>query len=274
MALQLSIPKGRSKDFSLIVKLPDGTTATGVFTTGYTLVATVWKGNDTAAIIHPTATWVDAPNGSLKLAFQDADTASLEFGVYDWCVDATFSGRTGRIAQGTILVTETAGTTAARPTYCELSDLLKYAPWINDIQYGNVVEGFADQRADAREWYDGVVLRCFRSPGFVGMYGAHSQAIMSFGAGSRLGKSKWLTDALAANQLMVLPEVKRLNAYYAIYLVCGQQINRGGSFASEKGRFYNLACSEIFASTAQLDTSGSGYYSVAIPLGVGKTLFT
>ncbi len=272
----LSLPSGRSGDFTLQAQNRDGTYP-AIFTGAPAPTAAIWQGNAQSPLLTPAVAW--RSNGSdavVVVSFYDTDTAGWDLGSYELEVVTVLGGRTVRVAQASLEITESPGTGVARPNYCQYSDMLKWAPWIGDIQQPNQLQGFADQRADARTWFDNIVLRCYRGGGW-GNYEFHSAAAFAYAGGGpqrQIGKSHWLSDQLAANKLMVLPEVTNVNAWYAIFLACNGAVARGDTFVKHAARFFAMADNGIKSMTAQIDVSGTGYYAVAIPLGSTDPLFT
>lgn len=286
MGGRIMLEQGTDLDRPRQVKNPltgaayDGLTVatTSPFLGSDTLSVNVWPGGSQAVTFNPTAIWLD-PTGAAtyQLTIGASQTATLAAGRYEGATYLSRNGLRSKIDGFELVLTQAAGTDTLRPVYCQLTDMLKFAPWLQNVQAREDLTGFADQRADAREWYENIVLRCYRGGGW-GNYNEHSAAAFAFAGGGprkQIGKSIWLTQQLAANKLMVLPEVVKVNALYAIYMVCNAQIARKDNpYDAFAARYYAQAQTLVCNSTAQLDITGNGFYAVAIPLGSTNPLFT
>ena len=165
------VPKGSSRSFPFQVMLPDLVTPFTAFLGSDALTATVWPGDDLPATMTPSASWVDATTSKWSLDFVPLDTMPaivppatsavvIEPGVYRVRVTATRGSAVAELLRDTveILVTEGAGTAA--PVYCTFEDMAAELSWIG--QFLNDAEdqtGYREQRARARLWMDGLILR-------------------------------------------------------------------------------------------------------------------
>jgi hypothetical protein len=274
--LILSLIKGTSRDFALQANNPDGTPAVSLFLATDAITSRVWPGENQPTLLAPTTTWISAPLGTFQVTFNDADTQALEFGQYRIQTTAARGGRTAVLLDAFLQVTPAPGAATARPTYGPFSDMVKYARWITNLQDPDDLEGFADQRADAREWLDNIILLNYRGAS-LGRFGAHSQAAFGWGwAGPRrsLIPSQWLQTALAANQLLVRPQVLRIVAFRAIAETCLGQLGKGGDYASFGARFRQAADAECCSLRAELDVNNDGLAEFAIPITTASTLYT
>jgi hypothetical protein len=138
--------------------------AVTTFTGSATLAVTVWAGDATASITAgaaPTATWVDATAGTVQLYFAAAFTTLLTPGEYPVALSVTASGKTYTRRVGTLVVTPSAGSTAAGATYCTFDDMLSYAPWLPRLVAdadGMLQAGLAEQRALSRDWLNHQII--------------------------------------------------------------------------------------------------------------------
>ncbi len=82
----------------------DPTTNPTPFDSSDTLACKVWAGDSLQTLATPTVTWVDVPTAVIQISFAASDTSSLPPGAYSYIVEATRSGATGKIDEGTILL--------------------------------------------------------------------------------------------------------------------------------------------------------------------------
>lgn len=315
--LVLSITSGSSKDFPLQVNNPDGTPNTSFLNTD-SFETRVWRGEDTAAILSfttagggaPTTTWINAATGQFQISFNDVDTVGYEVGQYRILTRAIRSGtpvRSAVVLDGFLSIMAAPGTTALRRTYGPFSDMVKYAKWITNLQDPNDIEGFVEQRADARDWLNSVILLNYR--GTVGSFESHSTAAFMWAGGSGIRRSvvtsRWLRDALEAvgqfagltnygptmtglyggissppnppmnvGALILRPEIRRVVAYKAISEVCLGYIGRGGDYASYGAMYRNAAEADLISARCELDINNDGLAEMAIPISTVQTLYT
>ncbi len=107
---KLELVRGRSRDFLLQVLDPDGDVYAPVtnptpFLLSDTLAATVWAGDDTAAVVAPAAAWTDVTAATYTVTFDDADTTLVAPGDYRLQVTAARGGRTAPVGDCGLRVT-------------------------------------------------------------------------------------------------------------------------------------------------------------------------
>lgn len=295
--------KGSSRDFVLQANNSDGTAATNVFQSTDTVTSRVWRGDDQPTLLSlpflGTSTsgvtgtsWVSATAGTFQLCFNDADTsgATFEVGQYRIQTTAARGGRTAVILDCFLTIDSAPGSAASRPVYGTWQDMTKFAPWIQNLQTADDTEGFIDQRADAREWLDTIIVKNYRGSS-LGQFGYHSMAAFAYGfTGPRrsLILSQWLQDQLNGNAvlsggtytgppggaLLIKPPTKRIVAFRAIAEVCMGMLGKGGDYASWGVQYRRAADAECLAYTAEIDTNNDGRAEIGIPLGTGNTLYT
>lgn len=305
MGLSLELTQGTSANFSfqlpasgstdrfaqdydqttLIIGTPSNV-VTSIFASTDTLAATVWAGDDEAPLLRPTITWIAATKGQVMISFADRDTLTLAPGPYYLQAFATLpavvgppavAARTTAILPcGTSLeIIAAPGTATPRPTYINITDVRKIAPWIDDLQVPENRAGFDDQLADARDWVDEVTLRNYRG-GNVSLLGYHGFALDAWytGGGRRTSlTNRWLKAALAANQLLVTPRIKNICAYYALSRICESFITKSGQYVALASRFRFEAESLLASTTVEIDVNGDGYGEVPINLSSTNTLW-
>lgn len=288
--LILSLVKGTSRDFILQANNADGTPAVNIFLDADDRATRVWRGDDQPTLLTPATSWVSAALGTFQISFNNADTSALDVGQYRIQTTATRLGRTAVILDCFLAITAAPGAGLVRPVYGTFQDMTKFAPWIQNLQTEDDTEGFLDQRADAREWLDNLIVHNYRGSS-LGQFGYHSMAAFAYGfTGPRrsLILSQWLQDQLNGNALLsggtytgpaggallIKPATKRLVAFRAIAEVCMGMLGKGGDYASWGVQFRRAADAECMAYTAEIDTNNDGRAEIGIPLGTSHTIYT
>lgn len=275
----LSQPLGTDRTYQITLYDSGGNLVTS-FEAADALSAAIWAGDDMTTSVAPSVTWITPAQGTISLTVSAANTASLSTGLYRIRVAIAPLG-TGQLLvayDGRIEFTYSAAAGTPRPVYCTYQDLLKIAPWIESIQdAANDQAQFTDERADARAWFDECCLRNFHAT-YMGQYGAASQYLFDFwGAGGprkSVLASRWLTQALAANQLLVSVRVARVNALYALSQICTAQILTKSSYAALAAKFWHDAQNLLISTVAEIDVDGDGYGEVAIKFSTAVSLHT
>lgn len=131
--------------------------AAGQFDDAPALTCTLWPGDDRASVGTLAATWHDAPAALVRIDFTQATIDALETG---WVKSIVTLASTGLvIAEFEIKIEAGPGSRAARPVYCSYQDLEDELSWIEDLRSETKDQsGFAEARADARDWIDSVIL--------------------------------------------------------------------------------------------------------------------
>jgi hypothetical protein len=281
MGISLELVQGTARDFPFQVQNPDGTVPTGIFLSTDTLSATVWQGQNETPVLTPAASWISASSAQYQVTLQNADSASLAYGVYYLQAFATRAGTPARttalLPSGTSLTILAApGTTfTARPTYIAVGDIRKIAPWIDDLTTPDNDTGFDNQLADARDWLDEIILRNYRG-GNVSLLGYHGFALDAWytGGGRRTSlTNRWLFTALQTNQLLVTPRVKQICAYFALSKICESMITKSGQYVALASRFRFEAASLLASTTVEIDVNGDGFGEVPINFSSTNTLW-
>jgi hypothetical protein len=238
-----------------------GATVT-TFTGAATLAAEVWAGDDQAVLFAPGASWADAAAGRVTLAFGRDDTADLAAGDYAVMLTVTAGGYQRKRRVATLRVLSSPGTAEALATYCGAEDLRRVCAWIDELQADTDQAGFAEARAEAREWTDQVVQA--HAPASAGAGHRMEGAWMTRGA----GRDAWLRAQLDAGRLVVTPSVRRANALYAVGLVLLPQVGQRGetSYQALAARYLGMAEDLLLTLEVELDTDGDGEADYAIPL--------
>lgn len=244
------------------------------YAAGDALTSFVYQGQNLVPLFSPTAGWFTGvvsgsqtgyDQGQVLVSLANADTATLEadgeYTVEVWWTPAVNPSIKARIVRALLRVKAAPGTdTQAIVPYCQLSDLNEYADWITIVQNADTDgEGFYTQRLRAREWMDWCILNQYRGS-FVGQFEELSVAAFAFGnVGWRrsTGPSQALLEYLAADLLIVRPDIIRATAYKAISFIGLKQIGVNNQFASMGAYWGDMATRELSAITAEINLSGS-----------------
>lgn len=274
---RLVCPQGADMDWALTLSANGIESATG-FTGADTPAVSVWPGGSRSPLSpSPLAVeWINPSRSTVKLSALSARTAGLIPGMY--AVELTVLTAGGRkIAAGVLqlVIEQTAGTEAAPPVYGpdDDGDLAMHFPAIRRLARETDQTGFRAQRAEARAYLDNLIVQRYRplangrdafgaGPGTFGGFGG-------FGAGGAgwgwdysrdTAPSKQMATWLAANGLKVTLTVRRLVAYYALWLILGGQVESKGDtgYSAQASKFLALFDAEIRNYRAEIDTNGDG----------------
>jgi len=243
-------------------------TAVTVFTSGDTLAASVWPGDDRAQTFAPTMAWVSAPAGTATLTIAAASTTSLAAGQYRLLASVTVSGVKCQLHDGTLTLTPVAGSGTAGTYYATFDDMVREFSTVGDLASKSDQAGFVEQRAEAREWFDKIILRHYH-----GQQSSISQTRFDV-YGYNLQRSGLLDPTLKQyltdDKLIVTKAVRRANACYAVSRVLQAQVSANGEsqYAKLAGRFLAIAETIAANTTVEIDTDANGEGDIPIDLGV------
>jgi hypothetical protein len=265
----LEVEAGSAAAWSLTIHAE----GTGLPVEGYdgteALSADVWPGDDLPALFHPAVTWVDAAAAKIRIALAPSSTASLAGGRYQLRARVTPAGDglPRALFRAWLDVRSTPGTGTARPVYGTADEMLRLAPWLTSLQAETDQSNFAEARADAREWLDGIILERW-----AGLYPGRSFARQDTFDWSTPGATvapAWMRAALAADGLLVRPAVARACACYAIAEACEPQLGKleGTSYQALGRRMRYQAEQLVRTLRAEVDTNADGLAEYAIDLG-------
>lgn len=266
LAANITLPVGFTATYPFTIQSGFDTAVT-VFTGSDTLGASVWPGDDVAQSFAPTMAWVTATAGTAKLTILGSSTSSLAAGTYRLSVSVTSSGEKYLIHEGTLTLTAVAGSGTQGTTYCSFDDMRREFSTVGDLAGKADQSGFREQRAEARAWFDSVILRHY-----AGQQTAVSQTTFNTAADpwQRTGlEDPVIRGYLTGNKLLVTTNVKRINALYACHRVCAAQIGVGAGNEYHKlaARFLRLAENLVATTTVELDTDADGEGDIPIDLG-------
>ena len=273
----LSVPAGLDLVVPFTLSDGNGDPVIGLFSGSETFTATVWPGGGQPITCAASATWVTADLATALLTVLAAASAPVAPAIYRLRLAITRSGKTYLIHQGSLEFTDDPGAAAVLSAYTSYQRCRELAPWIDGcFDPTKHLAGFLRERATARETFDQLVLKMYRSPA-IGMFGDMSAAALSWAGGgvrrTPLPSSMMITW-LASNFLIVTPQVDKINAYLAIAEIGRQQIGVNNTFATYGQAFAEWASAEISVCTAQLDLNGDGIGEIPIPLWSTNPLFT
>lgn len=269
--IRLEVVKGTSASWEiqgrtrLVAGVPQG------FLVEDALSAKVWPGDDRATVLSPTAVWVDAASCVARVLVDGGQTTAVAPGSYRLLVLASRDGRSVAIAEAEFVVLPAPGSAAERPSYCTAEDLLNECGWIDQVaDLGADQTGFAEQRADAREWFDGLLLAAYQG-------GGQSQAfegVPTWGRSSLLS-DPWLAGILAAGGLVLAGprgrKAVKANVYHALAQVFRTKLAPGDKYAIYGDLYARKASKEAKTLIAEVDTNADGVADLALPLCVSNT---
>ncbi len=287
MSAQLQVVVGADRNWPVQCWLDGGTTPAS-FGASDTLTAYVYRGGDQAQLFAlATAPYADNggtgyAGGQVQLSVSSTNSATLEAdGLYAVQVWWTPSGTSKNycVWRGTLLCLPSAGS-ATQPTltYCAYSDMLRFGPWVEQLQdSASAQEGFYDQRLLAREWFDWAVINNYRGAS-VGNFDTTSTLAFAFGGGvgwrRGTGPSPSMVTWLAADQLIVRPQVTMACAYKALAIVGLAQVGTHNRLASFGAYCRDMADRLLTGITAEVDLNNDGIGEIFINLSSTNTLFT
>ena len=154
--------------------------------------------------------------------------------------------------------------------YCDYSDMLMLAPYLESTHTDNDLSGFSRQRYRARIWVDTCILRCSSNTSFYGVnavfYGLTSPAASG---------SSYVDQLLKDDKLIVSPEIMDAAAHYALFLITDSLSSTPttGSYQEIAQKHYRRANSIMQSSVASFDLNGNGYpsYVVDLRMADGRT---
>lgn len=156
---------GADRKFALTLR--DGNDdAVTTYTSGATLAASVWAGDDVAQALAPTATWINATAGTVQLALAAADTANLSPGLYQVLLTVTAGGIASSRPVLWLNMLSKAGSGTAPTTYCTYDHMRQIAgEHLASLQTSSDQAGFAEQRHRARMEFERLVQSRYRGGG-------------------------------------------------------------------------------------------------------------
>jgi hypothetical protein len=233
---------------------------------------TLWAGDDQQALITGFGTLQSPSTAALvDISITKASLTSLPPGTYR--IAGVLNPGVDDVPwlDDRIQITPGPGTAAAPKVYCSYSDLTDECSWIGELLDKNDQAGFAEKRRQARDAFEDLLHRHFRSN-----TGLTRQQALIAGVGTRRQgmRSPWLTEQLAANKLIITPIIVRANALFALGAILKDKIGSKGrtSYQQLAAMYAGMADDVASGITAEIDADGDGYGDVAIELGIVDTL--
>jgi hypothetical protein len=270
--------QGSDRDYQITLTDSSGNIVT-TFTGSEALTATIWAGDTTAGLQTPTAVWINAALGTIKLTINATVSAALTAPAW-YRVKLTIAGagnRTYDAFEGLLQLLAAPGATAAPTVYSTFDDLVFYAPWIETLEDLSVDEsGLARERGRARSWLDDLIVQRWKATSPTPQLGQPGWgAWMMSGAGMTDPlPSKWFRDQLGLNlgvggttTLIVRDSTKEICSKKAIAYVCESQLARDEKYQKLACLFHRQAGNLAKNYRAELDLNATGYASIVVNLG-------
>jgi hypothetical protein len=209
---KLQIAKGTDATF-IVTLMAEGLVVEdyGVATND-TLAAVIWAGDDGSILASPTVDWTtDGSDGKLTLMLAGSDTSSLDPGTYRLRITInTEDGRSIVAYDGHLDVESSPGTADPLTTYGTYEDMLRYAPWLQQMQHPEEQAGFMEARHEARGWLERIILARYHPETYPGRHVNWTVDLY------RDGPSATLRGYLEDDQLVVTEHVREIVAKRAI----------------------------------------------------------
>lgn len=273
---QIYVVRGQTDVWPMQIRDKQQQPLVDVFDGTEPLACDVWSGEEQATLFTLPVAWDSGPAGTVKIPVPGVTSAAAGVGLYQGLVRlADNSEALGRFELD-IRHAPGSGVETITP-YCALQDLLDYAPWTKLVQSEEDVTGFLDKRIQAREWLDWVIINNYRGAS-VGLFETHSTMAFAFGGGvgwrRSLGPSPSLIDYLAADKLLIRPQIIRACAYKAISYIGLAQIGISNQYAALGSYYRDMADRELVGITAEVDLNNDGTGELFINLSSTNTLNT
>jgi hypothetical protein len=263
-----------------LITINDGSGNAIPYTGTETLGGAIWAGDNQYPLATLTPSWATPSAGTAYVPIPASATSGLAPGQYRVQVTVADGTGTHPAYEAVLVVAWSPGSTpiAPRPTYIDVTDLRAVCRWIEDLQDPEQSQaGFATECADARDWFDECCLRNYTG-GFVSLMGYHDLALNAwFGGGARktVAGNIWLKEQLAANNLIVAPRIKRVNALYAVSQILQQNLNKSKDYLRLAAMYRHQCYQLLVSTTAEIDVTGQGLTpNIPITFSQANTLFT
>jgi hypothetical protein len=264
---QIEAKAGSDRAVTLTLKSAAGDAIT-TYTGSATLEAKVWPGGDRAAVWTPTATWVSAAAGTVRVSWTDADTASVAPALYRLQLSVTADAQTATIDAALVWLRPGPGTTAEPSVYCSFDDVERYAPWITQViaDQPSIESDLGEyrQRAYSR-LNDKVIDRADRDG-----WAMANVTTWPSGTTDRDQFRAWLEAGRLMTSGRRGDAVREMTARWTVAMVCEPLLGNGPGdtpYQSIARRYWAVADSLLILYTAELDTDGDGEANLTVPMG-------
>jgi hypothetical protein len=271
---------------------PDGSVVAG-FTNAAALTCECWAGDDQAAVLAPSVSWINPAAGKVLFSIATGATSAVPAGLYDLVLVVVGATGTYRYPVGKLRLIPTAGTATPPPVYCEAEDVEDLAAgWVEQLRKlstGSGLENWLRQRAEARRFVDRTVMA--RAKRVLEDQARRHGPLLAvdpilpssgYDAGPQWGDSTipdtTLRDQLAAfrgylvaGQLMCTAngndpqdlddgKVARIAAHYTLYLILNGRVGmvEKTPYQALARQHKGWAIAEAIGWTALIDTNGDG----------------
>jgi hypothetical protein len=238
--------------------------------------AQFWAGDSTANLFTPTVAWINPTAGSVRVSWLAAAVASITPGDYTLRVRVTTAATSVIIERwrGSVRLAAGPGSQTNPAAYHTYSDMLQWAPWLEDLASRSGRSGFALQRGEARVWMDRLIQRHYRAPSDV-----RDDSLDHIYDGlrrRRTGADDPTLQGYLDDDLLILtgPQGKaviKACALYASALVAQAQIGAGDDSEVYQKRavmLFGMADDAVATLTVLIDTDDDNVGDLAIDLSM------
>lgn len=149
--------------------------------------------------------------------------------------------------------------------YCDYSDMLMLAPYLESTHTDNDLSGFSRQRFRARNWVDSCILRCSSNTNFYGKNAIYYGVISPTSYGSN-----YVENLIKNNKLIITQEISDASSHYALYLITDSLSSSPttGSYQEIARKHYSRANSIMQSAVVRFDENGTGSASYVVDMRI------
>lgn len=245
------------------------------------LSCVLWPGDDQVMTTTLSATWSDAPNGKVSIAFPLATMTTLDVTWYDAMLK--LADGSADLAAFRLEVTAGPGTAVAGKVYHTYKDLTDELPFVRKLaDHLNDQSGFREIAAESRQWVDAAILRA-TPPIYYGLnvmqsYGEGSPGSLTYAGWYDPYGSLGLSDdpiiaaALDADQLVLTTSTGRRFVKASVYKTLSVILRHAvgmqttNDLMAMSKDYADMAERTLRSCVAHIDTNGDGYPEYVITL--------
>lgn len=232
------------------------------------LTVQFWPGDTRDPIAGLTAAW-ETPPDLVSVTVPQSVTEDLDPGVYKVHVMVGPTNAWVWAAEFFLDILPGPGTDDAPAVYATYDELLKVAPWVRTLAEDDQQAGFLEQRAQARQWLDKVILakRTSATPYYSG------SEIFQTGVGGSHFVDSTMQDALLADGLLTTSvnglRLREAVSHKAAAIVASRQfaLTRESGYAERKMEHEFEASGIVACAIAEVDTDDDDDIDVRVNLG-------